>query len=162
MKGFLVIKHEPESINSATNSASNTHTEPTSGLDSCSALAVVEHLRDRARESGITVVASIHQPRAAVWACFDACALLSGGYGMYCGPCTSLVDWFQGSMGYGPWDSAIHGTASDWVMDLINVGFTKGEVSRRRSVLALQGTMGGNPTLGACCALPLASIACLI
>jgi hypothetical protein len=29
--------------------------EPTSGLDSCSALAVVEHLRDRARDSGLTV-----------------------------------------------------------------------------------------------------------
>lgn len=102
--------------------------EPTSGLDSCSALAVVEHLRDRARDSGLTVVCSIHQPRAAVWACFDACAVLAGGMGLYQGPCGALVGWFQGSLGYGPWDSAVHGTASDWVMDLVNVGFTKPEV----------------------------------
>ncbi|GBF93870.1 ABC transporter G family [Raphidocelis subcapitata] len=102
--------------------------EPTSGLDACSALAVVEHLRDRARESGIAVVASIHQPRAAVWACFDACAVLSLGFSMYHGPCSDLIGWFQGHLGYGPWDSAVHGTASDWVMDLVNVGFTKGEL----------------------------------
>jgi hypothetical protein len=59
---------------------------------------VVEHLRDRARESGIAVVASIHQPRAAVWACFDACAVLSGGFSLYHGPCSDLIGWFQGHL----------------------------------------------------------------
>ncbi|KAI8470836.1 MAG: hypothetical protein J3K34DRAFT_521019 [Monoraphidium minutum] len=101
--------------------------EPTSGLDSCSALAVVEHLRDRARDSGLTVVASIHQPRAAVWACFDSCAVLSGGLGLYHGRTDEVVGWFT-ALGYGPWDSTAHGAASDWVMDLVNVGFAKSEV----------------------------------
>lgn len=96
--------------------------EPTSGLDSCSALSVVEHLRDRARDSGLTIVASIHQPRAAVWAAFDSCCLLSGGLLMYAGECDRVVSWFE-SVGMGPWRSDVHGTACDWVMDLVNVGF---------------------------------------
>jgi hypothetical protein len=119
--------NQPQPKNQPTDS-SKLIAEPTSGLDACSALGVIEHLRDRARESGLTVVASIHQPRAAVWTCFDACAVLSGGLGMYQGPCSAIVDWFQGTQGYGPWDSAVHGTASDWVMDLVNVGFSKGEL----------------------------------
>ncbi|KAI8463050.1 MAG: P-loop containing nucleoside triphosphate hydrolase protein [Monoraphidium minutum] len=96
--------------------------EPTSGLDSCSALSVIEHLRDRARDSGLTIVASIHQPRAAVWALFDTCSLLSGGMLMYTGDCNAVVGWFE-SIGMGPWRSDVHGTACDWVMDLVNVGF---------------------------------------
>ncbi len=96
--------------------------EPTSGLDSCSALSVVEHLRDRAHDSGLTIVASIHQPRAAVWAAFDTCSMLSGGLLLYSGRCGGIVPWFE-SIGMGPWRSDVHGTASDWVMDLVNIGF---------------------------------------
>lgn len=99
-----------------------TTAEPTSGLDSCSALSVVEHLRDRARDSGLTIVASIHQPRAAVWAAFDRCCLLSGGMLLYAGECGALVPWFE-SLGCGPWRADVHGTSCDWVMDLVNVGF---------------------------------------
>jgi len=96
--------------------------EPTSGLDSCSALSVVEHLRDRARDSGLTIVASIHQPRAAVWQAFDTCSVLSGGLLLYAGSCSGAVPWFE-SIGMGPWRSDVHGTACDWVMDLVNIGF---------------------------------------
>ena len=96
--------------------------EPTSGLDACSALSVLSHLRDRARDSGLTVVASIHQPRAAVWAAFDAVTLLSEGLLVYAGPCAGVVAWFE-SLGLGPWRADAHGTACDWAMDLVNLGF---------------------------------------
>jgi ABC-type multidrug transport system ATPase subunit len=44
--------------------------EPTSGLDSFAALSVMSYMRTMAG-SGQTVVSSIHQPRAAIWALFD-------------------------------------------------------------------------------------------
>lgn len=45
--------------------------EPTSGLDSFAALSVMGHLKRMARDSGHAVIASIHQPRAAIWNMFD-------------------------------------------------------------------------------------------
>lgn len=53
--------------------------------------------------------------------------LLSSGYMMYSGEREGLVPWFSDSLGW-PYDPAMHGLASDWVMDLVNVGFTKPEV----------------------------------
>jgi ABC-type multidrug transport system ATPase subunit len=44
--------------------------EPTSGLDSFAALSVMSYMRTMAG-SGQTVISSIHQPRAAIWALFD-------------------------------------------------------------------------------------------
>lgn len=44
--------------------------EPTSGLDSFAALSVMSYMRSLA-SNGQTVVSSIHQPRAAIWALFD-------------------------------------------------------------------------------------------
>jgi hypothetical protein len=105
--------------------------EPTSGLDACSALAVVEHLRDRAADSGLTIVASIHQPRASVWAAFNSVSILSGGLLMYAGPASGLLPWFEGGLGYGPWEADAHGAVADWAIDLVNVGFTKPAVSAR-------------------------------
>jgi ABC-type multidrug transport system ATPase subunit len=45
--------------------------EPTSGLDSFAALSVMGHLKRMARDNGHAVIASIHQPRAAIWNMFD-------------------------------------------------------------------------------------------
>jgi hypothetical protein len=59
--------------------------------------------------------------------------LLSSGYMMYSGEREGLVPWFTQGCGY-PYDPPMHGLASDWVMDLVNVGFTKPEVSRALSV----------------------------
>jgi len=43
---------------------------------------------------------------------------------MYSGPREDLVPWFVNHCGY-PYDAVKHGLASDWVMDLVNVGFSK-------------------------------------
>eukprot|EP00878_Enallax_costatus_P037694 GHUV01042619.1.p1 GENE.GHUV01042619.1~~GHUV01042619.1.p1 ORF type:complete len:104 (-),score=23.76 GHUV01042619.1:178-489(-) len=45
--------------------------EPTSGLDSFAALSVMSYMKSMAA-GGQTVVSSIHQPRAAIWALFDS------------------------------------------------------------------------------------------
>lgn len=45
--------------------------EPTSGLDSFAALSVMSYMRGMATAGSQTVVSSIHQPRAAIWALFD-------------------------------------------------------------------------------------------
>lgn len=53
--------------------------------------------------------------------------LLSMGHLMYFGPREDLVNWFTDGCGY-PYDPKMHGLASDWVMDLVNIGFKKPEV----------------------------------
>jgi ABC-type multidrug transport system ATPase subunit len=45
--------------------------EPTSGLDSFAALNVVLFLKSMATEHGATLLASLHQPRAAIWSQMD-------------------------------------------------------------------------------------------
>lgn len=50
--------------------------EPSSGLDSFSALSVAAYLRALA-DVGHTLIVSIHQPRAAIWEMFDRVRLPS-------------------------------------------------------------------------------------
>jgi ABC-type multidrug transport system ATPase subunit len=45
--------------------------EPTSGLDSFAALTVMGYLQRMARDKGHAVIASIHQPRSAIWNMFE-------------------------------------------------------------------------------------------
>ena len=47
---------------------------------------------------------------------------------MYSGPRDGMVPWFDEHCGY-RYDPAMHGLPSDWVMDLVNIGFKKPEVS---------------------------------
>jgi ABC-type multidrug transport system ATPase subunit len=101
-------------------------------------------LGKRARATGLTVIASIHQPRAAVWGCFDACAVLASGLLVYIGPTDGLVPWFQGRLGYGPWSVAVHGTEADWVLDLVNTGFDVHEVGGARSRSKPLGPLASN------------------
>lgn len=45
--------------------------EPTSGLDAAAALTTLRHLQGMCQASGHIVLASIHQPRSAIWGMFD-------------------------------------------------------------------------------------------
>ena len=45
---------------------------------------------------------------------------------MYSGPREGLVGWFTG-LGYG-YDPIVQGSPSDWVMDLVNIGFGEQQV----------------------------------
>jgi ABC-type uncharacterized transport system fused permease/ATPase subunit len=53
--------------------------EPTSGLDSFAALNVVLFLKSMATQGGGTLIASLHQPRSAIWGQLDQVRLSSGG-----------------------------------------------------------------------------------
>eukprot|EP00879_Flechtneria_rotunda_P017044 GHRR01017850.1.p1 GENE.GHRR01017850.1~~GHRR01017850.1.p1 ORF type:complete len:820 (+),score=223.92 GHRR01017850.1:95-2554(+) len=97
--------------------------EPTSGLDSFAALTVMGYLKRMARDSGHVVIASIHQPRSAIWSMFDKVTLLASGRLMFHGARDDLVPWF-GHLGY-TYDPALHGVASDWALDLVAIGFHK-------------------------------------
>jgi ABC-type multidrug transport system ATPase subunit len=70
------------------------------------------YLKRLVREHGRVVISSIHQPRSAIWAMFDAVTLLANGRLMYHGPRDEMTGWF-GSLGY-PYDHDLHGVASDW------------------------------------------------
>lgn len=59
--------------------------EPTTGLDSSTATSVMFLLKRLAR-SGKTIIASIHQPKFAIWKQFDSLVLLSNGRMVYSGP----------------------------------------------------------------------------
>ena len=97
--------------------------EPTSGLDSFAALTVMGYLKRMVREQSHVVIASIHQPRSAIWLMFDAVTLLASGRLMYHGPREGITDWF-GSLGY-TYDPGLHGVPSDWALDLVAIGFAK-------------------------------------
>ncbi|KXZ56416.1 hypothetical protein GPECTOR_1g370 [Gonium pectorale] len=97
--------------------------EPTSGLDAAAALGVMQYMRALA-DAGHVVLASVHQPRAAIWAMFTQVVVLSCGRMMYSGDRTGAVPWFSARLGY-TYDPQRHGVASDWIMDLVNTTFKK-------------------------------------
>jgi len=58
--------------------------EPTTGLDSASAMQLVKTLKGIA-QAGCTVAATIHQPRSATFAMFDCLLLMKAGHVVYSG-----------------------------------------------------------------------------
>ena len=93
--------------------------EPTSGLDSFQAERVAQILKSLASE-GNTVIASIHQPRASVFAMFDELTLLSEGRVMFSGPTSSLLSYFA-AQGF-PCPS--HVSPAEYFVDLISVDYS--------------------------------------
>jgi len=83
-------------------------------------MSVMGYLRNFAEATQQTVIATIHQPRSAIWEMFDTVSLLSSGRLMYHGPCSEMLPWFQ-NMGF----SYNKGSESDWVLDLVATGFDK-------------------------------------
>lgn len=71
--------------------------EPTTGLDTTSALTLVSVLRKLASpEIGITIVLSIHQPRSEIVSLFDnLCVLTRGGRTVYYGSLSESLAYFQ-------------------------------------------------------------------
>ncbi|CAK0773849.1 hypothetical protein CVIRNUC_004108 [Coccomyxa viridis] len=97
--------------------------EPTTGLDSFAALNIMEHLSGLAA-SGHTILASVHQPCAAIWDMLHKVLVLSEGHQLYFGPPEQVTDWFRGCLGYS-FRPGQHGSVADWLMDLVSVGFSK-------------------------------------
>ena len=106
--------------------------EPTTGLDSFAALNIMDHM-SRLAAGGLTVVATIHQPRAAIWAMFHKVLVLSEGRQLFFGPPDGAAPWFDRALGY-PYDPARDGAVSDWLMDLVSVAFPKPDEVAARSM----------------------------
>ena len=52
------------------------------------------------------------------------CVVLSEGYNLYFGAPERVLGWFSDTLGY-PYDYSRDGAVSDWLMDLVSVGFQK-------------------------------------
>ncbi|CAL1377640.1 unnamed protein product [Linum trigynum] len=68
--------------------------EPTSGLDSAASCHVMSRILKLARNDGITVVASVHQPSSEVFQLFRSLCLLSSGRTIYFGHVASTEQFF--------------------------------------------------------------------
>ena len=68
--------------------------EPTSGLDSFMAQAIVECLKNLARQ-GKTIICTIHQPSSDVFQMFDKLYLLAEGRLAFTGTIRQATDFFN-------------------------------------------------------------------
>jgi ABC-type multidrug transport system ATPase subunit len=73
--------------------------EPTTGLDSFTATAVMETLGDLARKENRTVISTIHQPNTDIYEMFDRLVLLAKGKIIYFNKADLAVDYFD-ALGY--------------------------------------------------------------
>ena len=73
--------------------------EPTSGLDSSSALSLLEILVSVAREDNKTVITSIHQPSSQLFHMFDGILLMAKGKVLHhITLCWKTYLWFCGAL----------------------------------------------------------------
>eukprot|EP00181_Compsopogon_caeruleus_P004159 CAMPEP_0184689500 /NCGR_PEP_ID=MMETSP0312-20130426/30690_1 /TAXON_ID=31354 /ORGANISM="Compsopogon coeruleus, Strain SAG 36.94" /LENGTH=646 /DNA_ID=CAMNT_0027146855 /DNA_START=32 /DNA_END=1969 /DNA_ORIENTATION=+ len=99
--------------------------EPTSGIDSASALNLVRHLRELAHKRGMTVIISIHQPAKALIEMADKLFILSQGRVVYFGPPCEAQEFFETYSGEKlPTATAL----GDWILRLINADFPDNKV----------------------------------
>lgn len=69
--------------------------EPTSSLDSCTALSLIKLLKQYAIKEQKTIILSIHQPSSQMFYLFDKLLLMSQGHMMYFGFTQHALPYFQ-------------------------------------------------------------------
>jgi len=94
--------------------------EPTSGVDSASAMRMMTFLKDIAASKNIAVVCTIHQPPASVFADFDNCMILSMGRMAYFGKAAKMGEYLASIGSPLPADT----NPSEFILDLVNTDFT--------------------------------------
>ena len=77
-----------------------------------------------AKEEGLIIIFTIHQPSAKIFQMFDQIMILSKGKQAYCGNAADLVSYFEG-IGH-PCPPATNPV--EFVMDLVNADFSSDEV----------------------------------
>jgi len=93
--------------------------EPTSGLDGAAACKVMQEVVHIAKEEGLIIIFTIHQPSSKIFKMFDQIMILSKGQQAYCGDAKQLVSYFQ-EIGH-PCPPATNPV--EFVMDLVNADF---------------------------------------
>ncbi|GMH57680.1 hypothetical protein TrLO_g2570 [Triparma laevis f. longispina] len=94
--------------------------EPTSGVDSASAVRMMTFLKNVAASNNIAVVCTIHQPPASVFAGFDNAMILSMGRVVYFGKANKMSDYLT-EIGSPPTADT---NPSEFILDLVNTDFT--------------------------------------
>merc|ERR1719352_667932 len=94
--------------------------EPTSGVDSASAVRMMSFLRTVAATQNVAVVCTIHQPPASVFAGFDNTMVLSMGRVAYFGKAKKMGAYLAG-VGFPP---APDTNPAEFILDLVNKDFT--------------------------------------
>jgi len=94
--------------------------EPTSGVDSASAVRMMSFLNEIAKSSQICAVCTIHQPPASVFAGFDNTLILSMGRVAYFGSAAKMGEYFTSVGSAPPPDTNM----AEFVLDLVNKDFT--------------------------------------
>ncbi|KAL4805229.1 P-loop containing nucleoside triphosphate hydrolase protein [Aspergillus unguis] len=100
--------------------------EPTTGLDTTSALHIIYALKRLARD-GRTVILSIHSPRPEVWLLLDQIVLLSQGRLLYAGSALESVDYFC-RLGY---PLPPHVNPAEFLVDLVGLDTRTAELEAR-------------------------------
>ncbi len=73
------------------------------------------------------------------------CVVLSEGYNLYYGSPERVLGWFAETLGY-PYSYQRDGAVSDWLMDLVSVGFQKPESFRDRRAAHLAHSAAYDPS----------------
>ena len=94
--------------------------EPTSGVDSASAVRMMTFLKKVAKEQKIAVVCTIHQPPASVFAGFDNVMVLSMGRVAYFGKAAKMNEYLSG-IDHAPTADT---NPAEFILDLVNKDFT--------------------------------------
>jgi ABC-type multidrug transport system ATPase subunit len=89
--------------------------EPTSGLDSAAAAAIMKFLCELAISKSLCVIATIHQPSAAIYSHFTKTLILAKGRTAYSGPAELMTEYFD-RIGHTAQESA---NPAEFVLDLV-------------------------------------------
>ena len=92
--------------------------EPTTGLDSTTAQNLIETLRGIARKTAMTIILTIHQPRASILNLFTRIIFMSQGKLIFNGPMDACLRHLKDVLGV---QCPEHENPADFVMDLLTV-----------------------------------------
>lgn len=98
--------------------------EPSSGLDSFTALNLIETMKKIAVDDNKTVVMTIHQPRESILDQIDKIILLSAGKVVYAGPVAGAISHFD-KMGYPVPDRV---NPADYFLDVMTIDLRSEEL----------------------------------
>ena len=90
--------------------------EPTSGLDAASAQAVANLLRSLADE-GMTVLATLHQPRTSIMSKFDSMMVMAKGRAVYYGSVNDYTGYLTNTLRI---EIPVHDSPFDLLLDVMN------------------------------------------